>query len=151
MNSDTPLQVNFYTTLQVKDNCAKLLKSIAISHRTLPETVRQPNVRPSIIVMPVRAGWVPCVGFQPPKPMVLMIEEANAIAEECERAFQQVSPSITLPGMSHPASESLPLAYIHVFCLIHPPTLCAATWSSYMQLFTVPFKLETNSLLNMLI
>lgn len=60
--------------------------------------------------MPVRAGWVPCVGFQPPKPMVLMIEEADAIAEECERAFHQVSPSITLPSMRHPASESLPLA-----------------------------------------
>lgn len=96
--------------------------------------------------MPVRAGWVPCVGFQPPKPMVVMIEEANAIAEECERAFQQVSPSIALPGMSHPASESLPLAYIHMFfCMIYPPTLCAATWASYMQVFTFPFKLESNS------
>ncbi|KAG7158293.1 Synaptopodin-2-like, partial [Homarus americanus] len=40
--------------------------------------------------MPVRAGWVPCVGFQPPKPMVMMIEEADVIAEECERAFQSV-------------------------------------------------------------
>lgn len=62
--------------------------------------------------MPVRAGWVPCVGFQPPKPMMLMIEEADAIAEECERAFQHVSPSTTLPAMRFPARESLPSAYV---------------------------------------
>lgn len=43
--------------------------------------------------MPVglRAGWVPCVGFQPMKPSVVMIEEAeNPIAEECEKAFKRI-------------------------------------------------------------
>lgn len=59
--------------------------------------------------MPVRAGWVPCVGFQPPKPMVLFIEEADAIAEECERAFQQVSPSSKVPAVPRVACESTPV------------------------------------------
>lgn len=64
--------------------------------------------------MPVRAGWVPCVGFQPPKPMVLMIEEADAIAEECERAFQQVSPGIAPPTEHLSTRESMSIAYICV-------------------------------------
>ncbi|KAK4294351.1 hypothetical protein Pmani_033018 [Petrolisthes manimaculis] len=40
--------------------------------------------------MPVRAGWVPCVGFQPPKPMMMYIDKGDVIAEECERAFRMI-------------------------------------------------------------
>ena len=72
-------------------------------------------------VMPVRAGWVPCVGIQPPKPMVQMIEEADAIAEECERAFQPV-PSSDAPAASlSPESESLILDIkLLCYCHTHP-------------------------------
>ncbi|KAK7080180.1 hypothetical protein SK128_019366 [Halocaridina rubra] len=43
--------------------------------------------------MPVgmRAGWVPCVGFQPLKPSVVMMEDTeNPIAQECEKAFKRI-------------------------------------------------------------
>ena len=56
--------------------------------------------------MPVRAGWVPCVGIQPPKPMVVMIEEADAIAEECERAYQHDTPTKAPATPSFSESES---------------------------------------------
>lgn len=52
--------------------------------------------------MPVRAGWVPCVGFQPLKPMMMVINEADAIASECEAAFRLVRPE----EQPTPSSES---------------------------------------------
>lgn len=66
----------------------------------------------STAAMPVRAGWVPCVGFQPLKPMMMVINEADAIASECERAFQMVRPEEQQEGLA-PSSES-PL---HLECM----------------------------------
>ncbi|XP_047737747.1 cell wall adhesin EAP1 [Hyalella azteca] len=34
--------------------------------------------------MALRAGWVPCVGLQPPKPSLQFIEEAASVSLECE-------------------------------------------------------------------
>ncbi|KAG0722815.1 hypothetical protein GWK47_043851 [Chionoecetes opilio] len=72
----------------------KVLRCVChrISSETLTASYPSPSspsafIVPLAAVMPVRAGWVPCVGIQPPKPMVVMIDEADAIAEECERAF----------------------------------------------------------------
>lgn len=42
--------------------------------------------------MPVRAGWVPCVGIQPPKPEVVFIDEAATCTQECEGVLGQRKP-----------------------------------------------------------
>lgn len=72
--------------------------------------------------MPVRAGWVPCVGIQPPKPMVVMIEEADAIAEECERAYNTPTNAHTTPFFSQ--RELVSRYYKFTPCLLSPCVLC---------------------------
>ncbi|MPC62554.1 hypothetical protein E2C01_056642 [Portunus trituberculatus] len=80
------------------------------------EGARAAGLRPT--AMPVRAGWVPCVGIQPPKPMVVMIEEADAIAEECERAYNTPTNAPTTPFFS--PRESLPLHHKFMSCSCSP-------------------------------
>ena len=35
--------------------------------------------------MPLRAGWVPCIGLQPLAPKMINVEGADEVTKECEK------------------------------------------------------------------